>query len=213
MVQQHMHQLIERINALELRQRIMLLAAGLIVIFFVADSLAIQPALKQQKVLKQAIADWELKLEVLRQRTGILPDYPSGDGNPVYDGMLSQLDSLNAQIHEQMGGLLAPEQAISVLEQVLEQEEGLALLSVYATRQPLSGNELSADGELASNAINRYQMELQLKGSYLATLRYLRALESLPWKFFWESLEYEVIEHPQAQITIGLYTLGIPGDV
>jgi MSHA biogenesis protein MshJ len=55
-------------------------------------------------------------------------------------------------------------------------------------------------------------MQLQLEGSYLATLRYLRALEDLPWKFFWEGVEYEVIEHPTARITLDLYTLGIKVD-
>ena len=86
------------------------------------------------------------------------------------------------------------------------------LIEVNAGSRPLDGGELLDEDVLPDTGINRYQMQLQLEGSYLATLRYLRALEGLPWKFFWEGVEYEVTEHPTARITIDLYTLGLPGD-
>lgn len=210
-MRERINQLIERVDAMELRQRIMLLAAGLIVMFFVADTFAIQPAIKQQKTLRQAVGDWESKLDVLRERTGILTDGPSGHAASSYSKMRARLTDLEARIQQQMGGLLAPAQAIKVLERVLEQD--LKLLKVNASSSPLGDNDALTDsGQLQGAGINRYRMQLQLEGSYLATLRYLRALENLPWKFFWEGVEYEVIEHPTARITIDLYTLGIKGD-
>ncbi|MDX1696895.1 MAG: hypothetical protein R3308_01340, partial [Thiohalobacterales bacterium] len=65
-----MQKLMERIDAMELRQRIMLLMAGLALMTLAVDTLAIQPASQQQKILRQAITDWELRLDVLRERTG-----------------------------------------------------------------------------------------------------------------------------------------------
>ncbi|MGB5260846.1 MAG: hypothetical protein WBO34_10030 [Gammaproteobacteria bacterium] len=208
-MQERIQPLLDRVDAMELRQRIMLLVVCLAVMFYVADTLAIQPAIKQQKVLRQAIADWELKLDVLRERSGMLPDNPANAASSPYDDMLSRLAQLDARIHDQMGGLLAPDQAIEVLKQVLEQEQELRLLEVNAGSRPLNGTELLGKDMLAETGINRYQMQLQLEGNYLATLRYLRALEGLPWKFFWEGVDYEVTEHPKARITIDLYTLGM----
>ncbi len=95
-----------------------------------------------------------------------------------------------------IGGLLAPAHAVKVLEQVLEQEQGLNLLEVDAGSQPLTGVELPGEENLPAAGIGRYQLQLQLEGSYLATLRYLQALENLPWKFFWESVDYQVTSHP-----------------
>ena len=204
-------QLIERIDALELRQRIMLLVAILALIFLLVDSLTIQPAIKQQQVQRQAITDWELKLDVLRERSGTLPDHPNNTGSTRHADMQAQLDALNAQIEERIGGLLAPEQAVEVLKQVLEQEQGLSLIEVNAGNERLTDTDLSTADEVKDMGINRYQMQLQLEGSYLATLRYLRALEELPWKFFWEGLNYEVTEYPRARVTIDLYTLGLAG--
>ena len=212
-MRERINQLIERVDAMELRQRIMLLAAGLIVMFYVADTFAIQPAVKQQKALRQAVSDWELKLDVLRERTGILASGPADQATGNYSKMRTRLAELETRIQKQMGGLLAPAQAIKVLEQVLEQEKDLKLLRVNASNTLIGDNDiLPVSGELQDTGINRYRMQLQLEGSYLATLRYLRALEELPWKFFWEGVEYEVTEHPTARITIDLYTLGIKGD-
>lgn len=204
-------QLLDRVDALELRQRIMLLLICLAIMFLIMDTLAIQPAIKQQKVQRQAISDWELKLDVLRERAGMLPDHPANSSASRHADILARLNTLNAQIQEKMGGLLAPEQAVEVLKQVLEQEQGLSLVEVNAGSQSLTDAELPGDDEIVDIGINRYQMQLQLEGSYLATLRYLRALEGLPWKFFWEGVEYEVIEHPTARITLDLYTLGLAG--
>jgi len=212
-MRERINQLIERVDAMELRQRIMLLAAGLIVMFYMADTFAIQPAIKQQKILRQAVGDWESKLDVLRERTGMLTDGQSGHASSAYRKMRARLADLEARIQKQMGGLLAPAQAIKVLERVLEQEQDLKLLKVNASSSPLGDNDALTDsGQLQGAGINRYRMQLQLEGSYLATLRYLRALEDLPWKFFWEGVEYEVIEHPTARITLDLYTLGIKVD-
>ena len=56
-------------------------------------------------------------------------------------------------------------------------------------------------------SVFRHGVEIRLRGGYLSTLRYLEALEALPWRFFWDSLEYEVTEYPIAEITFILHTL------
>lgn len=204
-------QLLERVDGMALRQRILLLLAGLASLFLVADTLAIQPAMKQQKVLRQAVTDWQLRLDILRERTGLL-GIDADSTRPGHADMLARLADLDARIREQMGGLLAPEQAIEVLRQVLQQEQDLKLLEVTATSMPLAGNDLPAD-EPSATTIGRYHLELRLQGDYLAVLRYLRALENLPWKFFWESVEFEVTSHPQAWTTLAIYTLGPLGEM
>ena len=201
-------QFVERVDAMELRQRVLLLAASLALLFFMADSFAIQPTLKKQETSKQAITDWDLKLDVLRMRSGLLTGH---DPDARRDEMRSQVTLLDARLHERLGGLLAPDQAVDVLAQVLAQEQGFSLREVNASSKPLTGMEILGENVLPGAGIGRYQLQLQLEGSYLATLRYLRALENLPWKFFWEGVDYEVTEYPTARITLDIYTLGLLG--
>jgi len=40
----------------------------------------------------------------------------------------------------------------------------------------------------------------------------MRELESLEWRFFWDNLEYEVIEYPRGLITFTLYTISLDKD-
>jgi MSHA biogenesis protein MshJ len=105
--------------------------------------------------------------------------------------------------------MLAPDRAAGILEQVLDQEAGLTLQSVTARSEPLTAADTGSREGAPPAGIGRYALELQLEGSYLATLRYLRALEALPWKFFWQGVAFEVIEYPRARITLDLYTLGL----
>ena len=210
-MQKHIQQLADRIDAMELRQRVMLLVTALALLFFMADTFAIQPLIMKQKEGRQTITDLELKLELLRQRTGLLSSNPDDGTSSLHNEMLAQLATLDRQIQERIGGLLAPAHAIKVLEQVLEQEQGLELLEVDAGSSPLTGVELPGEENLPAAGIGRYQLQMQLEGSYLATLRYLHALENLPWKFFWESVDYQVTNYPNARITLDLYTLGLAG--
>ena len=211
-MQKHIQQLADRIDAMELRQRVMLLVTALALLFFMADTFAIQPLIMKQKEGRQTITDLELKLELLRQRTGLLSSNPDDWTSSLHNEMLAQLATLDRQIQERIGGLLAPAHAIKVLEQVLEQEQGLELLEVDAGSSPLTGVELPGEENLPAAGIGRYQLQMQLEGSYLATLRYLHALENLPWKFFWESVDYQVTNYPNARITLDLYTLGLAGE-
>ena len=49
-----------RIDALDLRERILLLAATVVFLFLIVDSLGLEPALKSQPATEQRIADIEM---------------------------------------------------------------------------------------------------------------------------------------------------------
>ena len=93
-----------------------------------------------------------------------------------------------------------------------EETEGIVGEAIQPTNSIetiLTGLEFEGQAALQVSDIGRYELRLELEGSYLGTLRYLRALEALPWKFFWESVDYEVIEYPLARVTLQIYTLGL----
>jgi MSHA biogenesis protein MshJ len=50
---------------------------------------------------------------------------------------------------------------------------------------------------------------MEIRGGYLSTLRYLEELEDLPWRFFWKSLNYEVLEYPEARVVLTVETLSL----
>jgi MSHA biogenesis protein MshJ len=52
-------------------------------------------------------------------------------------------------------------------------------------------------------------MQLVLEGTYLDCLKYLEAVERLPWQLYWGSLQLETQRHPRTRISIELHTLSL----
>jgi MSHA biogenesis protein MshJ len=50
-------------------------------------------------------------------------------------------------------------------------------------------------------------VEIRVEGSYPELLAYLQALEALPHKLLWGSLQLHVEQHPRAVLTLRVYTL------
>lgn len=202
-------EIIGRVDALQLRERAMLLFAGVLVLFLLFDTLGLQPGYKKQQQKNQAINELEHKLQILRERTGLLAGQSGKDMSLWRDQLQTDLAGLENRLHRELGAMLAPDQAMHVLEQVLTEEKDLKLLEVDAFSEPLNSMELSQKDTDTASSIGRYGLRLHLEGSYLSTLRYLLALESLPWTFFWEGVDFEVIEYPKARVKLDIYTLGL----
>lgn len=203
---------IDRIDALELRERVLLLAATVAVLFLSVDSAGFQPTLKAQQVTEERISDLEMKLGALRQQAMLLSYKTDEDTLAARyrsrDALAAELATLDARVVDQLGALVEPAQAAELLEQVLTRHRGLKITSLRASAEPLE--------DVAGNAnrpakLGRYQLDLVLEGGYLDLMRYLEALESMPWKFFWQTVDFRVNEYPRAVSRLQLYTLGAQG--
>jgi len=204
-----LQQLAERIDALELRERVLLLAAAVAVLFFSIDMLALQPVLKSQQLTRERITELDTRLGALRQNARLL-QYRS-DADPLQarreqrDNLKQELSALDKRIVGQLGALVEPAQAAEVLEQVLAGHRGLRLVSLDASLHALDDLDIESGN---ATGLGRYQIELVLDGGYLDVLAYLDELESLPWKFFWQKIDFQSTEYPHATTRLQLYTLG-----
>jgi MSHA biogenesis protein MshJ len=202
---------LERVDALELRERLLLMAAGLAVMFLLVDTLWLQPALNAQQVERERISGLETKLNGLRQNARLLTF--SGDDDQLQqrhrerDRLQSELDGLDARIVGQLGALVEPAQAARVLEQLLENYAGLKLKTLTASTDALAEDGTGGAGDLA-----RYRVDMVISGGYLELLHYLQKLEKLPWKFFWQQINFQSSVYPDAETRLQLYTLGAGHD-
>jgi MSHA biogenesis protein MshJ len=200
---------VDRIDALELRERVLLLLAGVVVLFLLVDSLALQPTLKAQQAAEQRITDLELKLGAQRQQARLLgfkaDEDPLASRNQHRDKLAADLAELDERILDQLGALVKPAQAAEVLKRMLSGHRGLKLTSLKASTESL--NELDISNH-PDGSLGRYQLDLAVEGGYLDVLRYLQALEAMPWKFFWQKVDFQALEYPRAVTRLRLYTLG-----
>ncbi|RRQ22007.1 type II secretion system protein GspM [Thiohalobacter thiocyanaticus] len=199
-----------RIDALSLRERAILLLTSGLILGYVLYLLLIRPAW-------QGLQQGQVELEALQTRLTALEirsrDLDSGRTSPERERreriatLEQQLETRQARLQQRLGRVLAPRQAAQLLQSILEQTGGLRLRQLHSH----SGSSLFNNDQAAAQAgpsVGRYNLTLEMEGGYNATRRFLQQVEQLPWTLFWDSLEYEVREHPNAMITLNLYTLG-----
>ncbi|MFQ5642084.1 MAG: hypothetical protein ACE5FQ_00120 [Thiogranum sp.] len=200
---------VDRIDALELRERILLLAATIIVVYLLVDSFALQPMLKAQQASSQRISELETKLGATRQQAELF-NYkserdPLTERRQKRDALVAQRDALDDRIVARLGALVEPAQAADMLEQVLAGHGGLKLKSLQARTEPLTDPD--AGEQESGNGLGRYHIEIVVEGGYSDLLRYLQELEAMPWKFFWQEVDFRTTDYPRAETRLQLYTL------
>lgn len=121
-----------------------------------------------------------------------------------------------ARLADATADMISPRDMARFLEQLLMQERSLTMVRLQTLdAQPLSTNTAQAGDESPASqspVLYRHAFEIAFSGGYLATLRYLQALESLPWRFVWDGVDYEVIDYPQSIVRMRLHTLSLSED-
>lgn len=204
--------LMDRFDQLSLRERVIVLVAALLLIALIWDSAFMSPLDKARKGRMQQVDALRAEVDGLEKSIEAL--VAQGASNPTPDSKVV-IEALNAEIAEierrlagATSGLIAPREMAQVLEQVLARASRLRLQALR-TLPPQAVVAPNAQTGAAAAQIYKHVVELELTGSYLDTLYFLQQLEALPWRFFWDHIEYTVEEHPRGRVKLRLYTLGL----
>jgi MSHA biogenesis protein MshJ len=195
-----------RIDAFSLRERGILLAVALLVLYAISNQLFIAPTLQNLQQTRIEITELQTKLTALQGRAGQLGQNaqdPLAQRRTRITELETQLAAQDAQFEAQLGRLVRPQQAAPLLRDVLAQAPGLRLLNLDST----PGAPLLPDSTRTARIV-RYDLELRVEGGYMNALDYLRQLEQLPWTLFWEGVSLDVSEYPRNEIQLTVYTLG-----
>lgn len=204
--------LMDRYDQLSLRERIIVLIAALLLIALVWDSLFMGPLdrerkgrLQQVDALRAEVSGLEQSIETLVTQAAANPAQSSG---ATADALVAEIAELDRRLVGATSGLIEPKEMSHVLEQVLARAQRLTLHGLR-TLPPQAVAAPDAQPGAPAAQIYKHGVELELSGAYLDTLYFLQALESLPWRFFWDRIEYAVEEHPRGRVKLRLYTLGL----
>src|SRR5690606_23336916 len=69
------------------------------------------------------------------------------------------------------------------------------------------------DGGDNSALLFRHGLRLQLKATYDGLVEYQQRLDSLPWRVYWQTLDYQVQQYPHADVLLELYTFSLNEEV
>jgi len=211
-----------RFDALASRERAavsLLLLVSLLMLFYL---LFVEPQMLRAEALSKQITSTQMQMRASEQQIALLQKRlgqdPDAENRQLLARLKRQKQRIDEQLQVKMQGLIAPAQMAQVLESVLTQSTALKLekLNNLPVR-PLLEDSLGdkRDKKAAASAdvgVYRHGLQIEFRGSYLQMLAYLRALKTLPWNFYWDSIEVTMDKYPQAQIVMIVHTLSFtPG--
>ena len=223
-------ELCERFDMLVVRERILLFGSCLAGLYLVFDTLFIMPSTKEVARLAEEITAVQKKVDQIATEKKVFDQVSKRD--PDADIKREQL-KLQGRLLQLEGGLedlslrLVPSERLpEILQSVSQKAEKVKLKSLQTLRPEtidLAGNNVRIKsiaratkdyvrGEETNTSpptekVYRHAIQIQLEGGYFEVIEFLRELESLEWRFYWESLDYRVVDFPRALIDIQLYTL------
>ncbi|TDF34516.1 MSHA biogenesis protein MshJ [Alteromonadaceae bacterium M269] len=205
----------EKFNMLNLRERVLIVISGVVLLIAMGYVLAIEPfyiksdLLQRQTTQRQVdIGRFQEQIEALEK---VLADDPDAPLKLRVEQINSDIQALEKQLENHTFDLIPAEEMSDVLEQVLSRTKGLKLLelSSIAPEQLLTPENEPNEAAQDSSQVNLYQhgVKIVVEGSYFDVQRYLTEIERLQWRFYWRQFDYLVEEYPAARVQIELYTV------
>lgn len=213
----------ERFEAFTLRER-GLIAAGIVVVMFLLwDSLLLGPEETLQKNMVAEMHSTNQQTEVLankiREMSAALQGGEAAHISARIGELRTHLNKLKQQQKDLTVEFIRPAQMAGVLRDMLRAENGLVLTRLESLgAEPLfaAAKDDTEKTENQKNSKRLHQAEIYkhglrivFEGDYFKTLKYLRALEAMPWRLYWDNVEYQVTEYPKARVAITVHTLSL----
>jgi MSHA biogenesis protein MshJ len=193
----------KRYEALSLRERALVVLALLGLLIVCWDTLLMEP-------LRRARLGFESELANAGS-FGSVGDVDVSDPRQVNikraGEMQTQLAGIDAQLTSTARGFVSADRMIEVLHDMLDRQGRLDLVSIR--NLPVTSLVLAPEAGAEAQPPYVHSIELVIDGQYGDILDYLAALEKLPWKFRWTSLDLSTAGYPRNRVRIELATLSL----
>lgn len=212
----------EKYDALTLRERAIIALLFVVVLVMLWSEVLMLGLDRERQVTTQNINSMRTQVDSLNKQAEVIIQAATIDPNKAESIKLGQLQDklkqLDKALKEKLHGLISPTDMARALEAVLVQQTNLRLLKIESvSAEPLfkpQQDQTTQQQQDAETKVGIYKHGLQIEflGSYLDTLEYLKALEALPWDFYWDGLKLKVEKYPKSKVTIKVHTISLDED-
>jgi len=227
----------QKYSVLTLREQMLILITGLVVLVMVVFTYFVEGNLtsikKQNKEIRQlssANKSTTSSIKMLKQALLKDPNIAIEQQISQYENKLIKID---ADLLKLTSDLIDPIQMRHALIELLNLQKGVKLISfeVMPVEPLLLNDKLNSElqngeaqtantstnstNEVISNyaeqpvslGLYRHSIKLKLKGRYFHLRDYLLQLEGLSWTFFWQKFQYQLVEYPMSELEVEIYSL------
>lgn len=139
------------------------------------------------------------ELESLRLR---LTENPNAQLQARLQRLNAQRQQLSQQLDNQ-ANFMAPEQLLTWLDALMVSETGVRIEELTAQ----APRAFFADASNKEVRVLQHPVTVKLSGDFYNLQAYFHNLARLPLGFYWQGFDYQVVKHPEASVTLDLFTL------
>lgn len=223
-----------KIDAFNLRERVMIFAAVALVLIALVNSVLLEPQSAKQKQLSQRIKQEQAQIAgiqaQIQQKARSQAIDPDAATRTRLQALKQQSAQIQGAIRDVQKGLVSPDKMNRLLESILKQNGKLRLMSMKTlpgtglnesvqTESKAAGEKTPAaspspakdkpESRPAAAYVYKHGVEVMVQGGYLDMMNYMAALEAMPWQLFWRKMKLSVDEYPKATLTLTLFTLSL----
>jgi len=207
-MKQRWYDLATKFDVLSQRERVLVAAAVLIVAGLILY-LPLESLLTQHTQLSQQVTSLKNDNDISEQQIALYEQSLATDPDTEYRQRLANIIQQTKQIDEelsfQMVDMVPADHMPTLLAGLLSNIKGIKL-NAFTSIAPTPLLEV---GEEKKMNLYSHGIRLEFTGDYFSVLRFVEAVESMPNKLYWRSMDYKVDAYPKAAITLELYTLSI----
>ncbi|MEZ9596726.1 MSHA biogenesis protein MshJ [Shewanella sp. 10N.261.52.F9] len=204
-------QLAEKFDDLSQRERV-LVAFVVLVIAGLLFYLPLESALKEHNKFTQQNQSIESENKISVQQIDLYEQSLKQDPDTEYRERLANINHQNAEIDKQLSfqmvDMVPADHMPTLLAGLLSKIKGIELKSFKS----IAPTPLLEVGEEKKMNLYSHGIRLEFVGDYFAVLRFVEAVENMPNKLYWRSMDYRVDSYPKAAVSLELYTLSINKD-
>ncbi len=198
-----------QINERTQRERVLLLATGLVVIWVIMFNGFINPTKNSYVDNSEDTQNLEQEVEATNHELILLKEKLQKQTNPAPNAEIQQLETILKQHNETLNHyrqkLIKPEDVPQLFDKLLTDFSGLTLLNI----ETLPPKELvqSKSKNSTDASLYRHAIRMTFQGEYKDLLNYAKRVEALGYPLWWDEIEYKITQFPTAQIVFTIYTL------
>jgi MSHA biogenesis protein MshJ len=194
----------------------LIFAAAAFAVVSLINTFFLDPLLAQQKGLSSQVVQQQEKMKETQAQLAALLQAKQADEHAPQRERIRQLREQiaegDAYLKATQDKLVPPEKMAALLEQVLAKNSRLQLVALNTLPVSLF-IEPTADAATKAVAqekqIFKHGVQMTVRGNYADLMQYLAALEKMPTQMFWGMAKMNVVQYPNAELTVTLYTLSL----
>lgn len=201
------------ILARNFRERMMVLLIACFVTLLLWLIIFAKPMWRTQEGIEKQINDARGQIDTLiSENNAILQaatQLPTSQFIAKSKGLKLKTTDLKQRLEDMIPRMISVEEFQKIMNALLNKDDNVEIVSL----KQLPSSEWTPAGlqdlhlPVNSAKIYKHGVTIQFHGTYFNTMTYLSRLENLPWRIYWERMDYHVLNYPEADVTVTFFIL------